>query len=273
MRPVWMKALFGLTLGLALAGCSPKPAMLPVKTSGGEVQLESYVFRPAIAGKYPVVIFNHGSAAGDPKTSLTFETQAKQFIEKGYIFVSLMRRGRGQSEGVSRESEVKNCDAGAWDTGLSDAFDDLTAAIDYLKTLQFVDTKNFILAGTSRGGFLSVAYAAKGARKDDVTAVINFAGGWVAQAEDKCPSDFNATSFAQYGAQTKIPMLWLYGAKDRFYGDAAPVAYADAFQKAGGNAEFKLIDNVPVNGHFLAENPDLWRDPTYAFLARLPKRK
>jgi dienelactone hydrolase len=119
----------------------------------------------------------------------------------------------------------------------------------------------------SRGGFLSVAYAAEGKERARVRSVINFVGGWVAQAEDHCPTDFNTVSFARYGRETRIPTLWLYGAGDLFYGDEAVESYAAAFRGAGGRLQFHLVNGVPENGHWLPNHQNMWRPLLDAFLA------
>ena len=68
-----------------------------------------------------------------------------------------------------------------------------------------VDATRVVLAGESRGGFLSVAYAAQGARRSRVVGVVKFVGGWVAQAEDRYPTDFNEVAFRRYGMPFTAP--------------------------------------------------------------------
>jgi len=117
------------------------------------------------------------------------------------VVVAPMRRGRGRSSGVSLEGEEKNCDLSSWDAGLRAAMRDLDAIIEYAKSLPNADPRRLSLLGVSRGGFLSIAYAAEGKYKASIGSIINFVGGWVAQAEDRCPMDFNAVRFARYGAE------------------------------------------------------------------------
>lgn len=184
-----------------------------------------------------------------------------------------MRRGRGKSEGVWLESEEKNCEVQSWWPGLNAAFEDITAVINYAKELPFADPSRIILAGVSRGGFLSVAYAAKGSKKAELVGVINFVGGWVAQAEDNCPMDFNYVSFSEFGKQTKIPTLWLYGENDTFYSLSSIQSYPKVFRDNGGKVRFELIRGVPHNGHWLSDYPKLWSGIVDEYLASInPKR-
>lgn len=177
-----------------------------------------------------------------------------------------MRRGRGGSGGVSREYEDKHCNSADWAPGLADAFDDLTAAINYARGIDKANTNDVTLVGISRGGFLAVAYAARGAERGRVRQVVNFVGAWVAQAEDLCAADFNLAEFKAFGAETTTPMLWLYGKGDNFNSDEMIESYARNFLEAGGRMRLQLVSGVPGNGHALPEFPQLWRRDFISFL-------
>lgn len=230
--------------------------------------LEAFLYRPATGGRHPLVLLSHGSSGGDPKGEAPQAEQARFFTDRGYVVLVPMRRGRGTSGGVSLESEEKNCDPASWQTGLEAAYDDVTAAIDYAAMLPDVDAAKVVLVGESRGGFLSVAYAAQGARRSRVVGVVNFVGGWVAQAEDHCPTDFNDVAFRRYGTVTRLPELWLYGDRDRFYAASSIRSYARAYRAAGGRLDFALIGGVPDNGHWLPGFPKLWARRVDSYLAR-----
>lgn len=251
-------ALFTLCalFGVARAG---EQVFIPV--SGGAVRLQAFIYGPA--GR-PVLIYNHGSSGGHPKSTQRARRQAEFFVARGFTVIIPMRRGRGASTGESLESEEKNCDLASWKPGLAASFDDLTAVIHHARTLTANPASPILLAGASRGGFLSVAYAAQGPLRDQVAGVISFAGGWVAQAEDQCPQDFNATSFATFGAQASAPMLWIYGDQDPFYEAGSAAAYADRFRAAGGRLTLVRLSG---QGHDVAEHPRLWTDAVDAFLA------
>jgi dienelactone hydrolase len=221
------------------------------------------------------VLLNHGSSGGDSKQEVPQTEQAKFFTDRGYVVLVPMRRGRGTSGGKSLESEEKSCDPKSWQVGLDAAYEDVSAAITYAFSLPDVEPSKLVLAGESRGGFLSVAYAAQGSRRKNVVGVINFVGGWVAQAEDNCPIDFNVVAYRKYGSQTRIPELWLYGDHDRFYSTSSIKSYPVAYTKGGGTVAFNLIPNVPENGHWLPGFPDLWSTQVGQYLAArgLPSSK
>lgn len=246
---------------------------IPVSTRGavtaGVIHLEGFLYRPRGTGPFPVVVLNHGSAGGSPKESLPAPRLAEYFVRHNMVVVVPMRRGRGRSEGVSLESEDRNCDPTSWRPGLDAAFADLTASIDYARHVAGVDSTRVLLAGVSRGGFLSVAYAARGVRRSSIAGVVNLVGAWVAQRDDRCPRDFNAISFAEFGREVTVPMLWLYTDNDPFNASASIEEYARVFRAAGGKVRFVMFRTVPVNGHALPDYPELWRDTTDAYLTSI----
>lgn len=239
---------------------------------GTPVALEAFVYRPDSPGPNPVVVYSHGSAAGRPRASLPARAQAQYFASRGFVVIVPMRRGRGGSSGTSPEPEEKNCDPESWAPGLQAAFEDLTAAIAHAATIDGADASRVVLAGASRGGFLSVAYAAAGERRAAAVGAINFSGGWVAQAEDQCPVDFNRAAFQRMGSASRVPMLWLYGENDPYYLTQDVADYAEVFKAAGGRLRFERVGDVPGDGHQLVSHPALWRRQVDAYLRDLATR-
>src|SRR5438270_12945125 len=71
---------------------------VPAKTRTlSPTQLETFIYRPKGAGPFPVVILSHGSAAGNPKASLSQKDLSTYFVAQGFEVIVPMRRGRGQS--------------------------------------------------------------------------------------------------------------------------------------------------------------------------------
>jgi pimeloyl-ACP methyl ester carboxylesterase len=107
-----------------------------------------------------------------------------------------------------------------------------------------------LIAGQSRGGILSVAYAAE--RAETVRGVINFAGGWTSQRCDEGGRGFNSATFRSAGGRTRIPMLWLYAEEDgllgivgeRYYGPL-PRRRVAAFTFPR-SADGRLVDRVEL---------------------------
>jgi dienelactone hydrolase len=137
------------------------------------------------------------------RRSYTYAVQAQYLLSRGYAVVVPMRKGRGQSEGTYAESEERSCDFATWAPGIASALEDLDGIIEYLAQQPYADMSRLLLAGQSRGGFLSVAYAAKGTYRNQVKGVINFVGGWVFEG---CPNDFNRWSYGELGKLTTLNM-------------------------------------------------------------------
>ena len=273
MKPLNVLRALLLVFGLAaLSACRADGERVFVvvgrdAADGAEVRLETHLYKPAGDGPFPLLIISHGSAGPDPHVTLSWRREAEVFVKQGFVVVAPMRRGRGQSGGTSPESEERNCELSSWDPGIDASLRDMDVLIDYAQSLPYVQSGHVVLVGSSRGGFLSLAYAARGARRQSVRSVINVSGGWVAQAEDRCPDDFNSARFAQFGAQIRVPTLWLYGVGDLFYGDEAVRSYVDDFRAAGGSAQFEMIGGVAQNGHFLSSYPEKWTPRAVQFLA------
>lgn len=255
----------------ARAQSQPTVVEVPPGDNGQKaVQLETFFYQPSGSGPFPLVILSHGSAGGNARRSLPSRNEAEFFTGQGFAVLVPMRRGRGKSTGISREYEDRHCETQAWEAGLRDAMQEIDAVLVHAQSLPQLDISKVILAGVSRGGFLSVAYAAQGAKRTAVKAVVNFVGGWVAQAEDRCPQDFNLQQFALYGKSVRAPGLWLYGAQDLFYGDDAIRTYVDAYRAGGAPIEFELISGIPGNGHWLPQHRERWEGPLRRFLDSLP---
>ena len=239
---------------------------IPMQTSSfvfGEktIRLEATLYRPKGDGPFPIVIVSHGSTGGKipPTQTLRPSSTAPLLLERGFVVLAPMRRGRGASDGSY--NEPYGCDLGGANRGLENALEDLEAAVAFVRTLPYVDSSRLVLMGASRGGLLSLAYAAR--RPAAVRAVINFVGGWHG---DGCPADFNASVYEKAGAASKVPTLWLYAENDRMYSASSIKRYASIYERAGGQIIFRLYPPAGPDGHYLTRYPELWRKDIGAFL-------
>jgi dienelactone hydrolase len=238
-------------------------------SDGQPVTLEATLYRPPGDGPAPVLLFNHGSTGGGrvaPTVTLRPDRIASVFVDRGLAVLAPMRRGRGASGGLHGEFEG-SCDARILGEGLARAIDDVDAAMAYLRAQAWADPRRVLVGGQSRGGILSVAYAAE--RPDAARAVINFAGGWTTQRCDEAGEGFNQATFAAAGAKSRITMLWLYGEEDSFYAATWTRRYHETFVRAGGVATFHLFPPFGADGHRLVDRPELWKGVVDDFLRSL----
>ncbi|MFQ5609675.1 MAG: alpha/beta hydrolase family protein [Woeseiaceae bacterium] len=250
-------------------------ATTPFIENGKPVTLEVVLFRPLAEGRYPTVVFHHGSTGNgsDPtRFGLTFTSKAiaRYFVENGWMVAFPQRRGRGKSDGLYDEGfkldrSSYSCRQDLALAGASHALEDLNAIADWVRNRADVDTTRMLVGGTSRGGILSVAHTAQ--TPDVYLAALNFVGGWIAEG---C-GDFlsiNRTLFVD-GASFPGTSLWLYGNNDPFYSLAHSRANFDSFSMAGGLGTMIELTRAPgLNGHFVINDTELWASSMDAFLAQ-----
>lgn len=222
--------------------------------------LEATLYRPQAVGHVaPLAVISHGSSdvVGLQRT-LRHDAQARWLLSRGFVVLVPMRRGRGASEGSCGELGTS---AAAYRQGLEEAVADLASAVAFGRALPDVDPhRPVLLVGQSRGGLLSVVYA--GRHPTEVAGVVNFAGGWTGE---RCHGAHNAEFLAEAGRGARAAQLWLYGARDSYYGEAHVRANHRAFLRAGGQAMLEVLP-VPGDGHRLIAYPGLWRGLADAYL-------
>jgi len=251
-------------------------APTPFLENGEPVELEVVLFRPLADGRYPTIMFNHGSTGNgsDPSTfELTFTHKALAyfFVERGWMVAFPQRRGRGLSDGLYDEGFTPDrsgysCDATLALAGADRALADLDAITDWLINRPDVDTTWMLVGGTSRGGILSIAFLAE--RPAVFRAAVNFVGGWIGEGCGDYAT-INRTLF-QRGAAFPGVSLWLYGRNDTFYSIEHSRTNFAAFSAAGGVGDFHEFDRAPgLNGHFLINDAELWSATVDNFLDNL----
>jgi pimeloyl-ACP methyl ester carboxylesterase len=145
----------------------------------------------------------------------------------------------------------------------------------------WVDPARITIAGQSRGGGLSVIYAAR--HPDKVVGVINFSGGWWGEYESKYePETLGAEErqprelLAATGTTARVPELWLYADNDMFFSLRYARKIFDPFRVNGGTGDFLAfgkVSGVPSsttgNGHALFEHVGMWESSVAAYLRRI----
>ena len=82
---------------------STRVAPQVVEIASGALHLKAHLWKPARPGPFPAVLFNHGSGGPDAAHTAGMEiTEAAErlapvFLEHGYAFLYLFRRGQGLS--------------------------------------------------------------------------------------------------------------------------------------------------------------------------------
>ncbi|RZJ12968.1 MAG: hypothetical protein EOP39_02255 [Rubrivivax sp.] len=241
---------------------------MQAEANAAPVQLEATLHRPSGAVPVPVVMFHHGSSGGPIPPSYTEQAAglARFLNARGIALLVPMRSGRGRSEGPDNE-QPSECTLPATEAGMRNASASLDASMAWLRAQSWADMSRVVMAGHSRGGILSVVYAAN--HPAAVRGSINFSGGW---KDDRCGEvDVNEAIFRAAGASAeRAPALFLYARKDGFYADASMERYGRVFQEAGGLVTFRFYELGDVNGHLLfRRKQSLWEPDVDAFLAQV----
>lgn len=118
------------------------------------VTLEAELYKPSGAGPHPAVVLMHGCGGWQPAVVASLNAHAMDLVSRGYVVLNLDSFGpRGRTGGsvCGSLSELNN--AVAYRT--HDAYD----AQRYLRSLNFVDSRNIFLMGQSNGGSVALTAA------------------------------------------------------------------------------------------------------------------
>jgi len=172
-----------LALGLAWTAASVSSAnaqsrgqdvFTTVSYNNGNLRIQAYLYRPPGEGKFPLVIYNHGSRNGHERDSIPFRYVGNLLMQRGIGVLVPERRGYGQSDGKVFYDEVGNDTGSRFIARLEAETDDVLAALDYLRTLPWVDDKRLGIMGWSFGGIVTMFAAS---RTDRFLAAVDQAGG------------------------------------------------------------------------------------------------
>jgi dienelactone hydrolase len=152
-----------------------------VTITGGEYRMKGFVFRPAGQGRFPAIIYNHGS---EREPSLKYERELGAWFQARDIAVLFPhRRGSLGSDGPYWADEVHKRRPEEADHATVDQLmlqvSDVVAAIEWVATQSFVDPSRVAIAGCSFGGIVSLLASERPTR---ARAVVDFAGGSMAWA-------------------------------------------------------------------------------------------
>ena len=245
---------------------------------GEQIMLEMVTFKPEGRGPFPTLMFNHGSTGigNDPSlftSTVTSPALAKYFNDRGWMVVFPQRRGRGKSGGLYDEGFEPDRSQYSEDprhalAGFEHALVDVECTAEHLLSRDDVDHDRLLIGGHSRGGFLALAFA--GARPELFSGVLNFVGGWV--DEHGTASEMINPVIAKRGATFTGPTAWLYAENDPFYSIAHSQKSYGAFEAAGGQGQFHVLEMLPgQDGHHILSLTDLWGPLVDGFLDRVDK--
>jgi len=157
-----MLAALGLMIftGAAYAAESPR-AYQEVFYPSGSLRIQAYLYKPSGEGPFPVIVYNHGSRENQERESRPFPYVGEAFTSAGYVVLVTERRGYGRSDGPTHPEEIGNEVGPRLIARLSAEADDVIAALDFLRTRPFVDTRRAAVMGWSLGGIVTMLTIAR----------------------------------------------------------------------------------------------------------------
>jgi dienelactone hydrolase len=238
-------------------------------------QVAITVFRPKGDGPFPLMVFNHGRATADKRASQGRsrpENLARYFLAKGFVVLAPTRIGYAETYGSFDPEDSGRCEIARYEPMAIAASDQVLATVEFAKTLNFVDTSRWIVAGVSVGGLTSIATV--GRNPTGLLGGINFAGGAGGNPDSRPGKPCNPSALANlWGVQAKdarVPMLWLYWKNDKFWGEQQPRDWHTSWTRQGGKAEFVSLEPAGEDGHAgMNIAMEAWLGPVDKFLAGL----
>jgi dienelactone hydrolase len=283
------KAILALAALAAIACAQPasvaasslveEETFLDVQIGARSYRLEALIMRRADAkGRLPIALITHGkNFAVDEnarKSARDVIGQMHDFAHRGWLAVSVLRRGFGRSEGP--ETRSGGCDHQNFRDYFTYNADDLMAALEVVARRPDADAARVLGIGVSAGGGSVIALAAR--QPKGLVAVVNVSGGLHLKRRngDSCDfADSLTDAFGFFGRQNRTPTLWLYAENDNLFGADLVRRMHAAYVAGGGVAELKIFPPIGDDGHRLCnrfEGRKQWLPVLDAFLLanRLP---
>ena len=248
---------------------------IPLVLRDATYALAATVLRPAMAGRHPAIVLNHGAWGPAPRrreiARLRMEPSSAWFVERGYLVVVPMRRGYGASEGEFAESSGP-CEDSDYLRSARVSADDIVAAVAWARARADVDPARIVIVGFSAGGWGALGAVSRAPA--GVVAIVNVSGGrggFAGNGMPCRPERIYEAAAALARQSARVPTLWLYAENDALFGPAFSPRLADAWRAGGGDVEFHLLPRFVPDGHGLFLGPDgveFWAPFVASFLAR-----
>lgn len=223
--------------------------------------------------KYPLVYMIHGGPQGAWENSWSYRWNPVLWATQGYVVVAPNPRG-STGFGQKFTDEI----SGDWG---GKVFVDLMKGLDYVKSLQFIDSSRTAAAGASFGGYMMNWFAGNAANrfKTIIThdGVYNFESMygttdevWFDEWEHggtpwDIPQEYRKFSPHAYAKNFKTPMLVIHGELDYRVPLSEAMQLFTALQRQGVPSKFLYF---PDEAHQVLKpaNSKLWHETVFGWL-------
>jgi dienelactone hydrolase len=230
--------------------------------------LDAVLVYADLPGKHPLVVMTHGTSRErqnrEEVSPWAMLPQATWFARRGWLVLSVVRRGYGTSGGHADYLNHRCPQTDYIDAGEQSA-EDLRAAAEYGAALPEVDASRIVAVGVSTGGFATVALTAKPLA--GLVAAINFAGGRGSTSDHNVcnPGDLIG-AYRYFGKSSRTPMLWIYAENDHYFWPELAQKFDAAFKQSGGLDQFVQAPAIGEDGHSLFRRVSAWSSTVDEFL-------
>jgi dienelactone hydrolase len=239
---------------------APQPEFIGF--SSGELQLKGFIWKPAGAGPFPAILWNHGSE----KLPGAADRVAPFFVARGYAFFVPHRRGQGRSPGPYIMDQLRAArsapERSLMLVTLHEAqLQDQLAALAYLKNLAFVDQRRLAVMGFSFGGIQTMLAVEQG---PGYRVAVNCSGA--AQTWNRSPDLQRRLTFAARHAA--MPVFFLQAQNDY---DLTPNRILSEQVKASGkrveSRVYPAYGSGAQDGHsFCVRGANIWGPDVVKFI-------
>lgn len=161
MRPITtVMAALGLLMG-AVTAQEPAPPHETVFYKNGTLNLEAYVYTPEGKGPFPLVVYNHGSRAGQERVEWPVGYIARWLLPEGFAVIVPERRGYGRSDGAPFSEDIGAERGDRFLERMKQEASDVNAAVAYAQTHLPIDRKRITTIGYSFGGIVTTLAASE----------------------------------------------------------------------------------------------------------------
>ncbi|HEY2742970.1 MAG TPA: CocE/NonD family hydrolase [Polyangia bacterium] len=173
-------ALVVVVVALGSVAAAEPPKATEVWLRGKAGKLQSWLWRPAGAGPFPAVVYNHGSEK-DPIVG-TDSAIGSFFVAHGYAVLFPYRRGAGKSAGRYWNDGIDALPEAQQEKVTIDRLvqenDDVVTAIEWLRGQPWIARDDITVGGCSFGGIETLLTAERSV--PGLRAALDFAGASMA---------------------------------------------------------------------------------------------
>jgi carboxymethylenebutenolidase len=126
----------------------------------GNLRIAAYLYAPEGEGRFPAVIYNHGSRE-NPRRPAPFRYIGDMLSRNGYVTLIPERRGYGDSDGKTFDEEVGSDIGEKFVKRFKAEAADVLEGIPYLEALPNVDKDRINIMGWSFGGIVTLFAASE----------------------------------------------------------------------------------------------------------------